>query len=172
MIPSPHQRCRPNMPSCVRARTAAHIAARCPLHRPPEAVWAVLMDFSKYPEWNPFILSIEGPAEVGAKLNVRHLQSTYQAASQDAVVSCEPRHALRSSILCTRRHGSGGCHYSHKSCAVHAQCVSWSKLGEGYKFEPTVEVCKRPREFLWKATSLQARGAGMCMHVSCCLACA
>src|SRR3712207_5471319 len=36
---------------------------------PPETVWQVLLDFARYPEWNPFILKLEGPAEVGGKLH-------------------------------------------------------------------------------------------------------
>ena len=38
---------------------------------PPERVWEVLTDFSAYPEWNPFIRSIEGTAQVGSQLKVR-----------------------------------------------------------------------------------------------------
>jgi uncharacterized protein YndB with AHSA1/START domain len=34
-------------------------------------VWAVLMDFDAYPEWNPFITSIQGERTVGAKLRAR-----------------------------------------------------------------------------------------------------
>jgi uncharacterized protein YndB with AHSA1/START domain len=37
----------------------------------PEEVWHVLMDFRSYPEWNPFIVSIEGEARPGARLKVR-----------------------------------------------------------------------------------------------------
>jgi hypothetical protein len=37
----------------------------------PERVWAVLTDFAAYPEWNPFILSLEGTAEWGEHLRVR-----------------------------------------------------------------------------------------------------
>jgi hypothetical protein len=38
---------------------------------PAERVWAILTDFGSYPEWNPFILSIEGAAREGAALKVR-----------------------------------------------------------------------------------------------------
>jgi hypothetical protein len=38
---------------------------------PPERVWRVLTAFDAYPEWNPFIRSIEGDPEVGSQLRVR-----------------------------------------------------------------------------------------------------
>jgi len=37
----------------------------------PQAVWKILMDFAAYPEWNPFVVSIAGRAELGAGLEVR-----------------------------------------------------------------------------------------------------
>lgn len=36
----------------------------------PERVWAVLTDFARHPEWNPFIRSISGPLEAGGRLTV------------------------------------------------------------------------------------------------------
>ncbi len=33
-------------------------------------VWDVLMDFERYPSWNPFITSISGQQQVGEKLTV------------------------------------------------------------------------------------------------------
>ncbi len=36
-----------------------------------ETVWQVLMDFEKYPEWNPFIQSIAGEAKVGSTLTIK-----------------------------------------------------------------------------------------------------
>jgi hypothetical protein len=35
---------------------------------PPEQVWGILMDFARYPEWNPFIRRIRGKAVAGARL--------------------------------------------------------------------------------------------------------
>ncbi len=37
---------------------------------PVEHVWAVLMDFDTFPEWNPFIRRVHGNAEVGSRLDM------------------------------------------------------------------------------------------------------
>jgi hypothetical protein len=36
----------------------------------PAEVWAVLTDFERYPDWNPFVRSLEGRLEVGTRLRV------------------------------------------------------------------------------------------------------
>jgi len=46
----------------VRAETA--------IDAPPAVVWRVLTDFASYPDWNPFIRSIEGKPWVGTRLSV------------------------------------------------------------------------------------------------------
>ncbi len=37
----------------------------------PERVWSILTDFPAYADWNPFIRSIRGAPEQGARLEVR-----------------------------------------------------------------------------------------------------
>lgn len=38
---------------------------------PPDEVYAVLTDFERYPEWNPYHIRVVGEPEVGADLEVR-----------------------------------------------------------------------------------------------------
>lgn len=45
-----------------------------------EKVWRVLTDFTAYPEWSTFIQSVEGEAEVGAKL-----RNTLKSMGKDQV---------------------------------------------------------------------------------------
>jgi hypothetical protein len=37
---------------------------------PPDVVWAVIVDFERYGEWNPFVVDIRGTAVVGTRLRV------------------------------------------------------------------------------------------------------
>jgi hypothetical protein len=46
-------------------RAEAYIAA------PPDAVWAVLVDFDAYPSWNPFTVEVECSGELGAPVRMR-----------------------------------------------------------------------------------------------------
>lgn len=48
----------------MEVRTEIEIAA------PPAAIWKVLLDFRRYPEWNPFIVRIAGEAKVGSALEM------------------------------------------------------------------------------------------------------
>lgn len=41
------------------------------IHATPAKVWSILTDFKSYPQWNPFIKTIEGKAEQGTKLKAR-----------------------------------------------------------------------------------------------------
>jgi hypothetical protein len=41
------------------------------IEAPPTAVWRVFTDFASYPDWNPFVRSLEGELQVGQRLRVR-----------------------------------------------------------------------------------------------------
>jgi hypothetical protein len=77
------------MPS-RRINTSIEITA------PPSAVWAVLTDFQRYAEWNPFIIEIGGERRVGGRLRVR-LRPPGGPASTFAptVLAFDPERELR-----------------------------------------------------------------------------
>jgi hypothetical protein len=63
---------------------------------PPERVWAILMDFDAYPDWNPFIRGIEGDARRDGKLKVRIQPSGGRAMTfNPTVLAAEPSKELR-----------------------------------------------------------------------------
>jgi hypothetical protein len=59
------------------------IKASIDIHVSPEIVWDVLMDFPSYPKWSKFLLSIEGHAIPGSRLQV--MQTT--ASGEERVFS-------------------------------------------------------------------------------------
>ncbi len=44
--------------------------AQIDIQAPAEHVWSIVSDFTRYPEWNPFITSVWGEQRVGARLHV------------------------------------------------------------------------------------------------------
>ena len=65
--------------------TAIEIAA------PGKRVWQILTDFPAFPEWNPFILGIEGEARAGSRLVVRFRGVTFRPRVLRAEASRELR---------------------------------------------------------------------------------
>ena len=49
------------------------IRTQIEINAAPDAVWHILTDFPAYPDWNPFVTSIEGTQQVGERLTV-HLE--------------------------------------------------------------------------------------------------
>ena len=49
----------------IRIETELFISA------PPEKVWDALLDFDKYPDWNPFVFFAQGEASKGGKLLIK-----------------------------------------------------------------------------------------------------
>lgn len=62
----------------------------------PEQVWSVLMDFDRYPQWNPFIRELAGEAVVAHKLRVRVQPVGGRSMGfEPEVLQVDPSHALR-----------------------------------------------------------------------------
>ena len=62
------------------------ITASIDIAAPPEAVWKVLMDWGRYPDWNPTLRSIAGQARKGGKITVS-IASPVGTVPIDAVVT-------------------------------------------------------------------------------------
>ncbi len=61
-----------------------------------EKVWDILMDFEKYPDWNPFMRSIRGSAEIGTKLEVvLKLEGRKSATFKPKVLANQPNEEFR-----------------------------------------------------------------------------
>ena len=74
----------------MELRTEIEIAA------PPAAVWTVLTDFARYPEWNPFLVSMQGSLTVGSELRIAvSPPESREYHLLPVVVACEPERELR-----------------------------------------------------------------------------
>lgn len=49
---------------------------------PVEKVWEMLMDFETYPQWNPFVKSLEGDIRAGGSINVKLPGMTFKPIIQ------------------------------------------------------------------------------------------
>ena len=47
------------------------MSATIQIDAPPQAVWAVLTDLSRYPEWNPLFREASGQVAVGNRITLR-----------------------------------------------------------------------------------------------------
>ena len=47
-----------------------HVYTEIDIRASPDTVWAILADNERYPEWNPYHVSVKGELEVGEKLEV------------------------------------------------------------------------------------------------------
>ena len=50
------------------------VSATTQIDAPPMAVWAVLTDLSRYPEWNPLFREASGEVAVGERITLRTVQ--------------------------------------------------------------------------------------------------
>jgi len=62
----------------------------------PDRVWSVLSEFNRYPEWNPFIVRLDGELRTGARLRVTiSLPEGSEHTFKPTIVRCEPGEELR-----------------------------------------------------------------------------
>lgn len=63
---------------------------------PPERVWAVLADFRRYGEWNPFLPSVSGKLSVGEKLEIEVSEpGRGEVVFKPEVAVVDPPHEMR-----------------------------------------------------------------------------
>lgn len=55
----------------------------------PEKVWNILTDFQKFPEWNPFVIAIEGKPEAASKLRVELKNGEGKSVFKPTVLAAE-----------------------------------------------------------------------------------
>lgn len=72
-----------------------NLATEIVIHSTPEAVWSALIDFHSYPQWNPFLRSIKGAANVGQKLKILSVPPGFgELAFAATIVAIEPPRRL------------------------------------------------------------------------------
>jgi hypothetical protein len=72
------------------------IEAGIDVRAPADVVWQVLLDFERYPEWNPFIRNISGDARAGGRLRVHVAPSGERGLTfRPRVLVAEPGRELR-----------------------------------------------------------------------------
>ncbi|MEW6131297.1 MAG: SRPBCC domain-containing protein [Acidobacteriota bacterium] len=72
------------------------IVTQIEINAPAQRVWQILLDFDRYPQWNPFIKNISGEAKAGGRLNVRiHPPNSRAMTFKPTVLKAEPDRELR-----------------------------------------------------------------------------
>ncbi len=72
------------------------IATEIEINAPASRVWAILTEFARFADWNPFILPIEGRPHVGARLKVTIQPPDWKPMTfRPLVLKAEPERELR-----------------------------------------------------------------------------
>ena len=80
-----------------------------------ERVWQVLTDFSSFPDWNPFVQSLEGAVREGERIKVRLKGMTFRPT----VLKFEPNSEFRWRALLPHRAGRGSPSTIRSERALH-----------------------------------------------------
>lgn len=80
----------------IRQKLLKEIRTEIEINSSPEKSWQVLIDFAKYPEWNPIIRRIKGALEVGTRLEIYIKTAKGKTrVYRPFVTKVEPNHELR-----------------------------------------------------------------------------
>jgi hypothetical protein len=72
------------------------IVTEIEIHASASRVWAILTDFERFSDWNPFITRIEGVAQVGAKLSATIQPPGSRAMTfRPVILKIDPERELR-----------------------------------------------------------------------------
>ena len=72
-----------------------HIYTEIEIDAPPSKVWGILADNKRYPEWNPYHVSVEGRMAVGEKLAVEiHKPNGERVSIEPHVMRIDPLREL------------------------------------------------------------------------------
>ncbi|OQW61838.1 MAG: hypothetical protein A4S17_09155 [Proteobacteria bacterium HN_bin10] len=73
-----------------------HISTSIDIEASASRVWAVLMDFPAYSDWNPFVRSLEGSAEPGGRLQVTvQPEGGHMMSFTPEILACVPEREFR-----------------------------------------------------------------------------
>jgi hypothetical protein len=79
-----------------REKTVREIRTEIEIDASPEYVWGMLIDFNKYPRWNPLIHSISGNIKPGARVEAQIGLYDFAAMTVPMkVIEVSPNRALR-----------------------------------------------------------------------------
>lgn len=56
------------LPELRKFRQTRELYSEIEIHASPDRIWEILSDFKSYPEWNPFIRSVQGTLVVGERI--------------------------------------------------------------------------------------------------------
>ncbi len=120
----------------------------------PDQIWAVLADFSRYPEWNPLNLQARGEARLGARVPMvfRNLAVGGDAVVRQTVriVAAEPGRELAWAghvpLLFAGRHGFLLTPQGRQTHVLHTEILggllarTWSRAKIARDFVPAYEA--------------------------------
>jgi len=79
-----------------KAGSGGELYSEIEIHASPQRIWEILADFSRYPEWNPFIRSIRGDLVTGGRITAELRPPVSEGMTiRPVLLNVEPPRELR-----------------------------------------------------------------------------